>query len=415
MERMEALWKDKSFLVPARLEGHIKEIFTRPVPDQVMLDKAEASPQPYFDYLPLDDYAFDWVRPVCKLRQCFHGIGVRVERADGTDPKVYLFATASQKPFDAMFTPLEPRIRNYCGASSGASLAGDRLGQHMEEWTFDPLTHVPECSVTADAGFRLLVYQHIVIGRDRQVHTDIPPVSWEEFLFDLPQLPPPKPQEPAPPRPKAKAEAHTRPYELEFKKHPRRQGKRRLLPDSPDPRSGSESSSSESPIKPEEVLPLQEVERNAYREYMDEYRAMYHDEFPDLEYFRIAPRGQEKNLLKVGDIFDSVRAGPVPGGIGERFLEHFGFNTSFSANCKTDGGRRLADLLCRVWRDKVNYFCSLWVAAGAGEFAFTQDMIDGFEEPPEFTATVADPLTIRAFVLRANWLRNMKPQAFKPL
>jgi len=416
MERMQASWKDESFLTPARLEAHIKRILTRPTPDEVMEARLTEFPQPYFDFMPLEDHTFPWTRRVCKTKSAFYGVGFMVEGED-FETKFYSFGTASGKPFGAMFTPLEPIIRNYCGASSvtAASLEGDIFGEHLHGWTFDPLIHVPECAVTPTPGLRMFVWPSLLIGRDRRIYADIPPVPWEEWVVHLPPLAPPKPRAEVAPRPKAKAGDVVRPYELEFKKHPKRVGERRMPVEKPAPRSDSESSSSDEDIKPEEELPLTDAERAAYRDYMEDYRATYAEEFPDLEYFRLQPRGGTANLKGGRGIFDSARSEPLPGGLGERFLAHFGFKTSFSAMYSTYSGRRLADLLCEYWRAKVNYFCTLWMESGGGEFEFSQEMVDGFDEPPEFTAAYASPASPRAFVNRANWLRALRPSEWQPI
>ena len=275
-----------------------------------------------------------------------------------------------------------------------------------------------------DEGAPILVHECMNLGDEKFVSSDLPAMLWDAFLLQLPEISAPERREqarglpiPDGERRRGYLEALNAKTRRERRRRPHR--RRKVEGDRSHSRGRSSSEGSRGVPESEGSRGVPDLEsgdeEQALEAYMAKYRAKFQKEFPALDaWFRVLPRGAKSNRPKKGVIFDCVRS-EAYSEQGFRWCAHYGLPKSFNACYSTCDTRANASIIAHAHFQKVCYLSGLWLDAGMGQLAYTDEMLAGHTEPADFTALVAVANNSAKCQRRIRLVQNLRPKAWRPV
>jgi len=259
-----------------------------------------------------------------------------------------------------------------------------------------------------DLTLPIKVMQYVHFSSGQVVYSDVPSISWDEFMATCPGVQASTADEARerhnaaarPPRPVA------RPYLQQLEKPAaKKKGRKRA-------RSSSTSSFSSSDDDAREEL--SENERNAMLVYMQRYRDEFLTDYPQLaDSWFCAPRGCPANVGDKGVLFDSIRS-EGRGELARNFCRHFSLGVTFDCYYSEYGGKKNSSVICYGHHSKMCYLSGVWVEAGALRgFEFSAADLAGWREPDEFTALADGEYSSAKCRRRCKVVRDMAPSEWK--
>ena len=124
-------------------------------------------------------------------------------------------------------------------------------------------------------------------------------------------------------------------------------------------------------------------------------------------YFVARKRGGVSQQLKTGELNHGIQ-GACSNDYSTGWAKGRGLHVTFKATF-SEYGPELSAKLVRAWCHRMQYFYDLELASTDADFAFTQDIIDGYVEPSELTELAAAAPDLKTMA-RIRQIRRI-PQA----
>ena len=313
----------------------------------------------------LPDSIKRWATPFSRARKYFELTCLIV--GSGEDCKYYGFRYATQNPINVVFLELylvedDELLTDF----STAAMLEFEVKQHEYNFNVLPLHVVSASELDIDEGTRMRILPGLVYGKGLVAWCDEDAIQFDIFLAGLPidftKPPKEKPEEPDIEVPPPADYWESCPW----MEHRRARNKKK-----PDSDSGDDSSTDSSVDQdgdPEDDDADIEDATAYVRLLRKEWLLEHHEEEIDFE---VVPRGGDSTLRDHGVMCDSWR-GQGKRAYHERWVAAY-FQYRSCTNAILEHGEEIAQLLCRQWCHKMQYYYNRWKRRYTVEFGDIYD------------------------------------------